>query len=110
LRKGRYAVQTEHGSLTLNSEAVTRLGERAARRPARELSIQLLGPLTVLAGVIWAVAQPYRLVFLYPEGKGFYDWLAQPPLLVMLAGVIFAVAVAPGLIDDLREGGRGSSR
>ena len=92
----------------MNSELVTTLHERAARRPARELAIQLLGPLTILAGVVWAIAQPYRLVFLSPEGKDVYDWLVQPPLLVVLVGLVFALGMAPGLVDDLREGEHGS--
>jgi hypothetical protein len=64
-----------------------------------------IGPLTVLAGVIWAIAQPYRLTFLHPRGQGFW-WLAvEPQLLVVLVGVLFGVLVAPGLLDDLEEEG-----
>ncbi len=72
--------------------------------------MQLLGPLTVLAGVVWAVVQPYRIAFLYPEGKGAYDFLVQPPLLVCLVGLVFALLVAPGLLEDLEGGERGSGR
>jgi hypothetical protein len=48
------------------------------------------------------------LVFLSPEGKDVYDWLVQPPLLVVLVGLVFALGMAPGLVDDLREGEHGS--
>jgi hypothetical protein len=81
---------------------------RIARRPPRELAIESLGPLTMLAGVVWAIAQPYRIAFLDPDGKGFYDFVAQPPLLVVFVGLVFALGIAPGLLDDLREGERGA--
>lgn len=73
------------------------------RRGTRVLAIEALGPLTMLAGIVWALAQPYRIAFFYPEGKGVYDWLAQPPLLVVFVGLLFALLVAPGLVDDLAE-------
>jgi len=68
-----------------------------------------LGPLTMLAGVAWGVLQPYRLTCLHPRGQGFW-WLAiEPPLLVVAVGVVFALLVAPGLVEDLeaveQEGG-----
>jgi hypothetical protein len=96
----------------VNSELVGELEPRTerrriTRRPPRELAIESLGPLTMLAGLVWAIAQPYRIAFLDPDGKGFYDFLAQPPLLVVLVGLIFALGVAPGLLEDLREGERG---
>jgi hypothetical protein len=87
----------------MDSELVGTLEERTtARRSLRVLTIDAIGPLTMLAGVIWAIAQPYRLAILHPHGKGVYDWLAQPPLLVAAVGVFFAAVIAPGLVDDLR--------
>lgn len=65
------------------------------------LAVEAIGPLTVVAGIGWAFAQPYRIAFFQPEGKDGWDWLAQPPLLVVLVGLLFAVAVAPGLVEDL---------
>jgi len=56
----------------------------------------------MLAGVIWAIAQPYRLPIFHPHHKGFYDWLVQPPLLVVAVGVFFAAVIAPGIAEDLR--------
>ncbi|MGH3134324.1 MAG: hypothetical protein ACRDNY_11400 [Gaiellaceae bacterium] len=63
--------------------------------------MQLLGPLTIFAGFVWAVAQPHRIAFLHPDGKSAYDFLVQPPLLVALVGVVFAALIAPGLVEDL---------
>ena len=36
-----------------------------------------------------------------PRGEGFWSLAVQPPLLVVLVGVLFAVVVAPGLLEDL---------
>jgi hypothetical protein len=73
----------------------------AVRRAPRALGVQLLGPLTILGGIVWAVAQPYRIVLLDREGQGLYDYLVQPPLLVIGVGLLFAFAIAPGIVDDL---------
>jgi hypothetical protein len=64
--------------------------------------------MTMLAGLVWAVAQPYRIVFLHSTGKGFYDYVAQPPLLVIVVGFVFALLIAPGLVEDLETEGHGS--
>ena len=74
------------------------------RRNGRVFAIEALGPLTVVAGVVWAIAQPYRIAFLYPYGKGIYDFLVQPPLLVVVVGLAFGLFVAPGLVADLERG------
>jgi hypothetical protein len=74
-----------------------------ARRSARARGVTAIAPLTVLAGVVWGLVQPYRLTFLHPRGQGFW-WLAvEPPLLVVLVGVLFGAVVAPGLLQDLEE-------
>jgi len=75
--------------------------QETVRRPWRALAIQLLGPLTILGGVVWAIAQPYRIVLLDRAGQGIYDYLFQAPLLVMLVGLAFSLVIAPGLVDDL---------
>lgn len=82
-------------------ERVARLREPATRRQLRVLGVQSLGPVTMLAGFVWAVAQPYRIAFLDPDGKGVYDFLVQPPLLVVLVGIVYATLIAPGLVRDL---------
>ncbi len=64
-------------------------------------AIAALGPLTALAGVIWAIAQPYRITLLHPRGESFW-WLAvQPPLLVIAVGLLFYFMVLPGLLEDM---------
>jgi len=74
---------------------------RAARRPARALAIEALGFLTALGGLVWAVAQPYRVTLLHPRGEGLWDLAVQPPLLVIAVGLVFALAIAPGILEDL---------
>jgi hypothetical protein len=65
--------------------------------------IASLGPLTILAGIAWAVAQPYRITLLHPFGQGFWWLLSEPPLFVVLAGVLFQLFVAGPLLRDLAE-------
>ena len=76
--------------------------EKVGHRSGRALAIEALGPLTVLGGFVWAILQPYRIVFFDRADKGFYDYLVQPPLLVIGVGILFALAIAPGLLEDLR--------
>ena len=79
------------------------LSERAAvrQRSRRARAVASLGPATMLGGVAWAFLQPYRMTLLHPHGQGFW-WLAiEPPLLVVLAGIVFAFLVAPSVIEDL---------
>jgi len=87
----------------MSSQAATRYEARTARRPARPLAVRAIGPLTALAGFVWAVAQPYRVTLFHPRGVGFWDLAVQPPLLVVLVGVVFALAVAPSVIADLER-------
>ena len=72
------------------------------RRSSRAWAIAALGPATMLGGVAWAFLQPYRITLLHPRGQGFWWLVIEPPLLVMLVGVGFALLVAPGLIEDLQ--------
>ena len=90
----------------MNSEIASSIPQEEAhqaveRRPWRALAIQLLGPITIVGGLVWAVAQPYRIVFLEREDRGFYDYLFQAPLLVVVVGLVFTLGIAPGLIEDL---------
>jgi hypothetical protein len=71
------------------------------RRSGRARAVAALGPLTMLAGVAWAFLQPYRVTLLHPRGQGFWWLLVEPPLLVIAVGVVFAVLIAPGLLEDL---------
>ena len=62
--------------------------DRVERRAARELAIESLGPLTILGGVVWAIFQPYRIVFFNSSNHGFYEYLVQGPLLVIGVGAL----------------------
>lgn len=81
------------------TEAVAHL----RRRSLRAAAVNLVGPLTMLAGVLWAFVQPYRLTFLHPHDQGFWWLFAEPPLYVVLVGLAFAVLIAPAVIQDLEE-------
>ena len=81
------------------TEAVAHL----RRRSLRATAVNLVGPLTMLAGVVWAFVQPYRLTFLHPRGEGFWWLFSEPPLYVVLVGLAFALFLAPALIQDLEE-------
>lgn len=84
-------------------ERLERRTPKAVRRQRRVLAVLLLGPATMFSGLIWAIAQPYRIAFLYSDGKGAYDYLVQPPLLVVLVGLVYMVLIAPGLAEDLER-------
>lgn len=77
--------------------------EAPRRRSARAAVCASIGPLTIAGGVVWAVAQPERITLLHPHGQGFWWLFAEAPLYVVLAGVVFALVVAPGLLEDLEE-------
>jgi hypothetical protein len=87
----------------MSTQLVRELPADRAYTATRARLVSLLGPLTVAAGIVWAIVQPYRLTLLHPHGQGFW-WLAvEPPLLVVLAGVVFALFVARPLVADLEE-------
>jgi hypothetical protein len=79
--------------------------EQAATRrlSTRARAVAALGPLAMLGGVVWAFLQPYRITLLHPHDQGFWWLFVQPPLLVVAVGVVFALLVAPGLIEDLED-------
>ncbi len=74
---------------------------RSVRRSTRVLALEAIGPITILGGIVWAFAQPYRIAFFYPDGKSVFDWIVQPPLLVVVVGALVALLVVPGLVDDV---------
>ena len=84
----------------MNAELVSEL-ELPRHRTARARVVSALGPLTALAGAVWAIAQPYRLTILHPHGQGFWWLFVEPPLLVIAVGLLFYFAVVPGLLEDL---------
>jgi hypothetical protein len=74
---------------------------RAIAMQWRSRLVALLGPLTALGGVAWAIVQPYRVTLLHPHGQGFWWLVVEPPLFVVLAGACFHVLVARPLLADL---------
>ena len=72
-------------------------------RNRRAQAVSLLGPLTVAAGLVWAIVQPYRITLLHPHHQGFWWLVVEPPLLVVVAGLVFALVVARPLLADLEE-------
>ena len=73
----------------------------AHRRDVRAQAVSLLGPVVSAAGIVWAILQPYRITLLHPRGQGFWWLVIEPPLLVIVAGLVFALLVARPLIADL---------
>ena len=87
----------------MNAELVTELERPSRRVTTRARIVSGLGPATILAGVIWALVQPYRLTLLHPRGESFW-WLAvEPQLLVIAVGLLFHFVVLPGLLEDLED-------
>ncbi len=77
---------------------------RERSRPcARSVAVSALGPLTALAGLAWAILQPYRITLLDLRGESFWWLVVEPPLLVILVGIVYHALVRPGVVDDLEE-------
>ena len=93
----------------MNTQIATEAGRRRVRRSARSLAVLAIGPVTVIAGLAWAFAQPYRLTLLHPLEQGFWWLFVEPPLLVIAVGLLFYFVVLPGLLEDL-EGHRAAAR
>jgi hypothetical protein len=87
----------------VNAELVSEL-EAPRHRTHRARAVSVLGPATALAGLVWAVVQPYRLTLLHPHGQGFWWLFVEPPLLVILVGLLFHLVVVPALLEDLEKG------
>jgi hypothetical protein len=85
----------------MNAELAHQLKARTARRSAGALAVSAIGPLTIVGGLAWAFVQPYRITLLHPRGQGFWWLVVEPPLLVMLVGLLFALFVLPGLLEDI---------
>ena len=75
----------------------------AAARALRARIVLALGPATILGGVAWALVQPDRLTLLHPHGQGFWWLLSEPPLYVVLFGLLFHLVVARPLVADLER-------
>lgn len=81
----------------------THAAARTERRSARVTGIMAIAPLTALAGIVWAIAQPYRLTLLDVRNHDVWDLLVQPPLLVIAVAVAFHLVVARPLVADLED-------
>jgi len=87
----------------VNAELVSELEAPLQRTTERTRIMSAVGPATVLAGVIWALVQPYRITLLHPRGQGFWWLVVEAPLLVVAVGLFFHFVVVPGLLEDLQE-------
>ena len=86
----------------MNAELVSEL-EVPRHRTWRSRAVTTMGPATVLAGVVWALVQPERVTLLHPRGQGFWWLFVEPPLLVVVVGLVFWLIVAPAVLEDLAE-------
>jgi hypothetical protein len=86
----------------VNAELVSEL-EVPRQRTWLSRAVAAIGPATLLAGVVWALVQPERITLLHPHGQGFWWLFVEPPLLVVLVGLVFWLVVAPGVLEDLAE-------
>jgi hypothetical protein len=84
----------------------TELAQSVGRRSRRALVVLSLGPLCALGGVVWALLQPYRITLLHPYGQGFWWLVTEPPIYVVLVGLLFHWLVAPSVVDDLEDAER----
>ena len=75
---------------------------RPTHRPAPPTWVSMLGPADCgrRAHVGCPAAEPDPAL-LHPFHQGFWWLLIEPPLLVVLAGVVFALVVARPLIADM---------
>ena len=85
------------------TQYATDISRTRTRRSARALTVLSVGPLVVAAGIVWAFVQPWRVTLLHPHGEGFWWLVAEPPLLVILAGLLFHAFVARPLVNDLED-------
>jgi hypothetical protein len=85
----------------VNTSYVQDVPAARTRSGLRVQAVSLLGPVTAAAGLIWVFFQPERLTLLHPRGQGFWWLVVEPQLLVIGAGILFALVVARPLIADL---------
>ena len=86
----------------METPLVSRLPATVART-ARMRIVSSIGPTVVASGFVWAILQPYRVTLLHPRGQGLWWLLIEPPLLVVGAGIVFALLVARPLLSYLEE-------
>jgi hypothetical protein len=81
----------------------TELAQSVIGRTRRALVVLWLGPLCALGGVVWALLQPYRITLLHPYDQGFWWLFSEPPIYVVIVGLLFHWLVAPGVVEDLED-------
>jgi hypothetical protein len=84
----------------MNTTFVT---EAVQQHELRAHTISLLGPLVAAAGLVWAILQPDRITLLHPRGESFWWLVVEPPLYVVVAGIVFMLVVARPLLADLER-------
>ena len=87
----------------MSTEYVSEARTRERPRRGRAIAVSLLAPLTVAGALVWALWQPYRITLLDPHGQGFWNLVVEPPLLVILVGVLFQLLIVPSLLADLED-------
>ena len=87
----------------MNAELVSELKAPLQRAATRARIVSAVGPVTALAGVAWALVQPYRITLLHPRGQGFWWLFVEPPLLVVVVGLFFHFVVVRGLLEEREE-------
>ena len=85
----------------MTTHSATHVEARARTLSSRQVAVSLIGPLTAVAGVAWALIQPYRITLLHPHDQGFWWLFVQPPIWILLAGLGFHFFVARPLLEDL---------
>ena len=63
--------------------------------------VSFVGPAIAAAGLIWAILQPWRLTLLHPHGQGIWWLLSEPPLYVVVVGLLFRFLLAPSIVEDI---------
>ena len=87
----------------MNANVATELSRPRPRHGVRALAVRSLGPLTIVGAIVWALFQPYRVTLLHPHGQGFWWLVSEPPLLALVAGLVFHLLVAPGVLADFED-------
>ena len=90
-------------SADLAHDLQTKTTDRVETLSLRARVVLALGPAAALGGILWALVQPWRLTLLHPAGQGFWWLFAEPPIYVVLVGILFRVVVAPGLAEDIER-------
>ena len=85
----------------MSTETATQFESATRVAGVRARIVASLGPLTVAGGIAWAIVQPWRITLLHPHGQGFWWLFVEPPLLVLVAGLVFHLLVARPLLLDL---------